>query len=139
MEILITLLFLIIGVLLYYGNKLRKEIYRTREMLIAFENKVENEDMVSALTSVYVLEQRLNEARQSLVRLGQMIKQKQEGTTDDTEFFNTLNEISTLIRKSIHIDVDEVPLEKRAVYELHHQRKKMVESNRRLRQRKEER
>ena len=139
MEILVTILFIIIISLLHYSNKLSKKITRMRERLIAFENKIEHEEMVWTLTKVYVLEQCLNEARQSLAKLGQMIKRKQEGTIEDKDLYDTLSEISTQTRNSINIDTDETPLKKRAIYELHHQRKKMVDSNRRLRQTSEER
>ena len=137
MEIFISIIFLILLALLYFGNKLRKEIERMRNKLVAFESTVEDEEMVRALTRIYVLEHNLNDARQSLHLLAKMIKQKQDGKIDDTEFSKAVNELAAQGRKALNTDVDEAPLEKRAKYELHHQRTKMVESNRKLRQRAE--
>ena len=137
MEIFISIIFLILLALLYFGNKLRKEIERMRNKLVAFESTVEDEEMVKALTRIYVLEHNLNDARQSLHLLAKMIKQKQDGKIDDTEFSKAVNELAVQGRKALNTDVDEAPLEKRAKYELHHQRTKMVESNRKLRQRAE--
>ena len=105
--------------------------------MVAFESTVEDEEMVKALTRIYVLEHNLNDARQSLHLLAKMIKQKQDGKIDDTEFSKAVNELAVQGRKALNTDVDEAPLEKRAKYELHHQRTKMVESNRKLRQRAE--
>lgn len=137
MEIFISIIFLIIAALLYFGNKLRKEIERMRKKLVAFESTVEDEEMVKALTRIYVLEHNLNDARQSLHLLAKTIKQKQDGKIDDTGFSKAVNELAAQGRKALNTDVDEAPLEKRAKYELHHQRTKMVESNRKLRQRAE--